>query len=480
MRNAFTDSEGRFQFEGLPEGQLLLTAQKPGYFTREQENSGSPIHHVYVGPSLGAQTIKLVPQAAIFGRVTDASGQPIEHIALRLSARSLRQGRKYWEQRGMSESDEDGHFRFANLMPGNYCLSVGPSQMEGQILAAGEKPTSGFPHLYYPGVPDLASAAPIQLSPGQQAEADFSLAPVPVYHVSGTISGQVADQGVGLALSTLSGDELSLPTHFNSQLGTFNLDAVPAGSYLIKVFAQQGLQPLRAEMRVNVASNLENLHLALAPAVSIPIIVHLQPGASSGSNSSSRTEDRPPISVALLPSQPSAAEAFSTFEQRSPGHNVMVIQNVDPGGYTADLRPQPPWYVQSATYGQANLLYDDISVVSGQSYPMDIVLRDDSASLTANVRWPDNAAQQRATLIIVPQPASKLRPRVVQGVSNTFTETGLAPGEYLVFAFDQLAALEYANPEALEPYASQAARVTLSANQKAQVTLDLIHLAQGE
>ena len=40
-------------------------------------------------------------------------------------------------------------------------------------------------------------------------------------------------------------------------------------------------------------------------------------------------------------------------------------------------------------YGQSNLLYDDIAIASGQSYPMEIVLRDDSASLSGTVKSSD-------------------------------------------------------------------------------------------
>ena len=62
---------------------------------------------------------------------------------------------------------------------------------------------------------------------------------------------------------------------------------------------------------------------------------------------------------ACSPADPNPAEQFSTFEQRS-GHPTLVLQNVDPGTYTAVLMPQPPWYVQSASYAQTNVLYDDM------------------------------------------------------------------------------------------------------------------------
>lgn len=499
-RTAFSDSEGHFQFESISAGQVMLTAQKPGYFS-DQDAGGYSLHSIIVGPNTGAQSLKLQPLSAIAGRVTDAAGQPIERITVRLMCRTLRNGRKIWEPRGSSETDEDGHFRFASLMPATYYVSVGPSRSGEKILAGGEKPTTGFPHVYFPGVPDLASAAPIQLGAGQQYQADFSLAAVPVYSVTGTIAGEPTAH-VGLMTFTSSGDELMLPAKVNSELGTFSLDGIPAGSYLLKAFGAAGAnQPLRAEQRITVAANLENVHLALTSAISIPVIVHMQSRGTSGSNNtpqsgggiggitSSSWAERPPVRVGLWPNQPNAAEVFSSLEPRgaSSGSHTMLLQNVEPGTYTVNLMPFQPWYVQSATYGQTNALYDDITVSAGQSYPLDITLRDDGASLSISIRGQGNAAQPGArsaqpapVVVILPQPASKLAPQVLNGVTNTYTEMGLAPGDYLVFAFDHIDSLEYTNPDALAAYASQAAHVTLAAGQQAQVSLDLIQVGKDQ
>ncbi len=475
-RTAFTDSEGHFQFEGMQAGQITLMAQKPGYVT-DQEATGNAQTSIQLGPGTGSQTIKLEPLSAISGRVVDASGQPIEHIPVRLTCHTLREGRKIWEPRGMNETDEDGRFRFSSLMPATYYLSAGPAQSEGQLLAAGEKPTTGFPHLYYPGVSDLAAAAPIQLGAGQQMQADFSLSPVPVYRVTGSISGQPPDRGVGLITLSSSGDDVMLPARVNGELGTFSIDSLPAGSYILKAVANSGGQPLEGEQRISVAANLENVHIALAPATSIPVVVHLQ----SRSQTNGRwNESRPPLNVGLISTQPNTAEPFSTFQHRGPGNGGMVLQNVEPGTYSVNLRPQEPWYVQSASYGQTNALYDDITVSSGQSYPLEITLRDDGASLTVAVQSSNSGTPAKANVVILPQPASKLPPLLLQNVTGTVTESGLAPGEYLVFAFDRIDGLEYTNPDALSAYASQAGHVTLSANQQGQVSLDLIQVGKGE
>ncbi|MGA9645322.1 MAG: carboxypeptidase-like regulatory domain-containing protein, partial [Candidatus Korobacteraceae bacterium] len=196
QRTVFSDGEGHFQFEGLPAGRVILTAQKPGYFS-QQEFRGSANKLVNVGPSTDSVVVKLTPQSAISGRVTDATGQPIEHVPVHLTAKAVRDGRKHWEARGQQQTDEDGRYRFANLMPGTYYLAAGPGRDGTRILPEAEKPKTGYPSMYYPGVPDLASASPIQLAAGQHAQADFSMTAGPVYHVSGSVTGYAPQQGVG-------------------------------------------------------------------------------------------------------------------------------------------------------------------------------------------------------------------------------------------------------------------------------------------
>jgi hypothetical protein len=95
------------------------------------------------------------------------------------------------------------------------------------------------------------------------------------------------------------------------------------------------------------------------------------------------------------------------------------------------------------------------------------------------VKSPDGTPVQ-ATVVAVPQPASKVAPKTTYvSQQDSFTFSGLAPGDYLIYAFDSADRLEYGNPDVLQPYTSQAAHVTLSPNQKAQVSLDLITVGDG-
>lgn len=479
QRTVFTDGEGHFQIEGLPAGTVTVRAQKPGYFSQENPGRGGN-GLVTVGSNMSSVVLKLTPQSTISGRITDATGQAIEHLPVRLTAKPLREGRKHWEPRGQQQTDEDGRYRFANLMSGTYYLSAGPGSDDTRLLAGNERPKTGYPSVYYPDVPDLASAAPIQLAAGQHAEADFSMSAGPVYHISGRVSPP--QQSVGFQFLSQAGDDLSLPIRFHGDTNTFDIYGVPPGTYEVKAFSQAGPdQPLRAEARVNVAANVENLNLLFAPAVSIPVVVRMESRASSSEGAGASGMQGPPISVRLIPSDPTTPESYSTVVRGSPGAYSVMLQNVEPGKYSVDLIPRGAWYVQSAQYGQTNLLYDDLSIAAaGQTYSMEVVLRNDSATLTGTVRTSDGTGAQ-ATVVAVPEPASKIAAKVARASSqNGFIFNGLAPGEYLIYAFDYADGIEYSNPDVLQAYASQAAHVTLSPNQKTQVALDLISTGEGD
>ncbi len=479
QRTVFSDGDGRFQFEGLQAGGVTVTAQKPGYFSRDEFGSKSN-WLVNVGPGTDSVVVKLSPQSAIWGRVTDANGQPVERVPVRLTAKAVRDGRKHWETRGQQQTDEDGRYRFANLMPGAYYVAAGPASDQTRILPGAEKQKTGYSSMYYPGVPDLASASPIQLAPGQQAEADFSTTAGPVYHVSGSIGGYPQQQGMGFQFLSQSGDDLSVPIRFNMESGRFDVDNVPPGNYIVKAFSQVGEQSLRGELRVNVTANVENLHIVLGPALAIPVVVRMESRASSNQAAGEGIQ-AVPISVRLISADPATQESYSTAIGRGAGANSVVLQNVEPGKYSVDLIPHGSWYVQSAQYGQTNLLSDDLTIASGgQSYPMEIVLRDDAASLTGTVKT-SQGPYAEATVVVVPEPASKVGPKVAYAYAqNGFTFNGLPPGEYMVYAFDHAEGVEFSNPDVLQTYASQAVHVTLSANQKSQVSLDLIRTGDGD
>jgi hypothetical protein len=491
QRTAFTDGDGRFQFDAVPAGSVSLSAQKPGYFG-EHEMRTPMVRQFEVGPRSDSVVLKLTPEGVIAGKVATTTGMPLEHVPVTMTHINVREGRKHREPMGNQSTSEDGRFRFANLRPGTYFLSAGPiTPLMESVFELPSESKTGYPGVYFPGVPDIASASPIELNAGQNAEANFSLDEVPVYKISGTVSGYVPNQGVSLQLCDQSGTQVPMSYEFSPDNGRFDFRGVPAGTYVLKAFSQAAPnQPVRAEARFSLASDQFNLHLALVPAISIPIAVHTEsvaqqpgPGVVRYSRSSSQG---PPMGARLLASQPGAPETYAGVEG-TPGQQNLVFRNVEAGRYTVELMPQPPWYVQSAEYGQTNLLTDDLVLTSGAPpSTIKVTLRNDVATLTGTVTQ-HGGAEVPATIVAIPDGLAKAAPQIgyyyppqdKNSAPGEFTLGSLAPGEYMVLAFDHAEDIEYSNPDVLQNYTSQAAHVTLAPNQRAKVTLELIRTGES-
>ncbi len=488
-RMTFSGDDGRFQLEGIPPGSYSVSAQKPGYFSQQELlRGGAP--PVEVGPKSNSTIVKLTPEAILSGKVTTTSGVPLEHVSLHLNYIEIREGRRRWDFKGIAMTDEDGRYRFANLRPGDYYLSAAPyTPLPDTVLEPDEPPKAGYAGAYYPGVPDLASASPLQLAAGEQSEANLTLSEVPVYAISGTVSGYAPNQGVALQVFDQSGVQVDQGIQFSAENGRFDVHPLAAGNYVIKAFSSLGPnQTVRAEARTTLTADLHNLHLALAPAPSIPVVVQMDPAAQRPKNAAafrSSANAGPPVTVRLTGAGPGTNEAYASFD--SPDNpRTLSLRNVEAGRYTAVIDTREGWYVASAEYGQTDLLTDDLVLTPGAPpLSINIVLRNDSASLTGTVHAPDSFTGN-ATIIAVPERSTKVSPargywypsRDKNSPPPEFSIDGLAPGDYLLYAFDHAEGLEYANRDVMQNYLSQAVHVSLSPNQRAKVTLELIHTGE--
>ena len=496
QRTTFTDGDGRFQFDGIPVVRVSLDARKPGYFS-EHEMRSAVQRQLEVGSKSDSVVLKLIPEGVIAGKVTTTTGIPLEHVPLSLTYLNVREGRRHWESKGLAVTAEDGRYRFANLLPGTYYVAAGPiTPLPETLFAPPPEPKTGYPGVYYPGVADLASSSPISVSAGQQAEANFSLNEVPVYNISGTISGYMPNQGVGVQLCDQSGSPLSGRVQFSPDNGRFDVHGLPSGDYVLKAFSQLGPnQPARAEARLSVASNIFNLHLTLGPMISIPISVRTESRAPAGTGAMNYSRPSPqglsspgpPLAARLLASKPGTSDSYATLEG-PPGQQSLILRNVEAGRYSVELMPQPPWYVQSAEYSQINLLTDDLTLTDEvPPLTMEVILRNDVATLSGTV-IPRSGADVPATVVVISERLPKASPRT--GYYNPpreksaepadgFMIDSLAPGDYLVLAFDHAEGIEYSNPDVLQNYLSQATHVTLAPNQRTRVTLDLIRTGES-
>jgi hypothetical protein len=477
-----TGADGKFQFDGLLSGQTSVTVRKPGFFTENDFQSGMQRQGIAtIGPGSSPLVLKLIPEAAIYGRISEENGEPIEGLPVALLEQSLQNGRKVWQQRFGGQTDEDGNFRIAELPPGSYFLSAGPSRNPLTVPPELSQPVAeGIPVVYYPFGSDLSAAAPISITPGKRMEISFAIPPQPLYRVSGTISGYGPGQQVNLQLRNSAGIPLAFNTRFDAASGTFRILWVPTGTYVLQANApdQRGrMHLLTASVPLTVTAELSGVHLNLLPTANIPIRMTIIP-SRGGTERFSDQENYFPAYVQLVAHNSGMSEArYGSQQIGERGATSLELQNIAPGTYGVEINPNGPFYVQTALSGTTNLLESDLSVAPGSSpQPIEITLRDDVATLSGTVSS-DNQPLS-ATILAISEHASIL-PRIQPTDPNGgFQLSLLPPGAYKILALDHPDRLEYANPGALQKYLSKAREIILSPDQSAKIDLELTKVGE--
>jgi hypothetical protein len=499
QRSQLTGPGGEFQFDNVLQGTYGVHVQKPGFFfPPELPTSRAQPITISVGANQPPAVIKLVPEGLIFGRVTGDNGEPIESLPVQLLFDRLENGKRTRAPARNVSTDEQGEFRLAELQPGRYFVFFGPSSGSGSFS---EIPSPlvvrGYTAGFYPGVPDLASAAAIEITPGKHIEIHLSLSSQPFYRISGTVSGYPQTQGIDIQIINAAGQPANIFVRFDPARGVFRSQWVPSGTYTLAAHMQDPAtqQEYSASQDVHLASDLAGgVHLALAPSTSIPVNFQLEPTHNdstltqmhafsfSGSNRMGK-QRQAPAQVLLSPRTQAASQQQHSSEPAGDEENAAVVRNVPPGVYSVEVQPFGPYYAQSVRSGALNLFEQNLTVSAGASLPpIEVVLRDDFATLECSVT--SNGRDDSATILFIPEGASHQVRAVGLSLSPTadpnrpaaaFSMPQLPPGNYKVLAVDA-PEFEYGNPEVLRKYLSKARELYLSPGQNAEVKLELVHI----
>ncbi|HKW19422.1 MAG TPA: carboxypeptidase-like regulatory domain-containing protein [Terriglobales bacterium] len=479
---ALTDANGRFEFDGLPAGEIDVRVHKPGFFGQEELGHGAGPSVVAIGPGTPSLDLKLVPQSVIYGHVKNQEGEPIEMVPVKAISSRIVEGRKRWQVVGAGSTNEDGEFRIANLTAGSYYIEAEPGDYARHAadsdddVGRADIRDEGYAAAFYPGASDMSSATPFEIGAGQEADIELSLRPLIIYKVSGRVVGLPPNSGIQMMFTDRSGNQFSSLKAFNPAMGNFEAE-VPAGRYTLQVLAwmPEGKQ-LRAESSVNVTGDTPGLSLALATVEPTPINLRLERSKPSVRGHESLTQGTSLVQLQFVPAEEEfeGRELWSIWQMNP--RPMLVLPDLPAGRYSVEVHATGDWYVQSAQCGSTDLLHEQLIVTPGMQVPLvDVVLRDDSARLSGHVNT--GQSQTAAAVLVMPEQGPANRTVVINtGPNGNFFVANLAPGNYTVLALDSADGLEYGNPDAMDAYASQAAHVMLEPNGQSEITVELTHI----
>jgi hypothetical protein len=457
---ALTDAGGHFVLEGLAEGNVYLAAMKPGFFGDEASNTTPAV----VGKDAPAVVLKLTPSGVISGRVTTKDEQPLEGFPIRIFEKQNVGGRLLWaDQPPQARTNDEGEYRVPGLKAGTYYVAV--DQSSGTVLSQKGIPNAReqvFTKIFFPSVSEMSAATPIEITPGEEFEANFTLSAEPVYRVSGSLTG--AAGGVAtLTLERKSGDDSDFTQTLSVQNGKFDAK-VPAGAYGVSAETSDG-KDLVTPGGVLIRSDEPDLQLPLSARVTIPVeIVREQGGAGS-----ERTV------VVQIPGLILQLDSVSQIRRGGIVWGSLQgggIPNVAPGKYRLQIKTSGGWWVKSARSEGVDLLSDDLPVVEEEKpAPIEITVRDGAGAISGTVTPAGDPL--RVLVLLVQRHGSRNIVWETPVMQGNFTIPGVPPGDYAILALDGAVDLEYADPDILEPYLSDAEQVSVPLRGNVTVNLGL-------
>jgi len=230
VRSAVTGVDGEVEISGLPAGFYSISADAEGYARAgvdrllTPENAGDPV------------VVRIGRGFALEGRVTDPEGVPAKGAVLASpGSTQAMSGRGYL--RKMSPIDEDGRYRFVDLMPGPAALMVLPES--GVPVPAGTV-----------SIPDLENYD-IHLGGGGSIEGA----------VTDPDGGPVVGAEVRVMVRAPRGGSQFAALGITDAEGKYRMDGLPAGSLsMFEVFAEGFARyPAPGELRQQLYFSPENV-----------------------------------------------------------------------------------------------------------------------------------------------------------------------------------------------------------------------------
>jgi hypothetical protein len=279
--SAVTDASGHFAFRQLPAGRYNIFASNEKY--PSAQGAFNPDQQLSVSVAAEEQkqdvTLSLTPGASVRGRIVDEEGNPMSgcNVAA-MQFRETGMGRTL-QASANSQSDEKGEYRVSNIPRGKYylqarCFKTVPlPHAFVRRTSSVDVPRLTYTPVFYPGAPDLTSAAKVQTLPGADVSGiDFRMAPARGVTIRGHV-GAPSDRNIQLTLSPKDpvGREMRRQgARVNSSTGEFQIPNVPAGSYdLVAITLDEG-HSYFAKVSVEVSeAPLDPIDLTLAPAPSL-------------------------------------------------------------------------------------------------------------------------------------------------------------------------------------------------------------------
>ncbi len=496
---ATSDADGNFVFENLDPGNYRMSGEKAGfvrsqYGARSTTSMGGSIA-IAAGSEVKDIVLKLTPAAVVSGRILDEEGEPVENAQVSALRRVNMNGAMRWANAGMpTQSNDRGEFRLGSLSPGAVRIAVqlnrfGPNGPGGPTIVGKEE--FAYPRTFYPGVDSVDQAQNIVLQAGQEyGGLQIPLKRVRVFRIKGKYTGPVPESGQGRIQVQIREKSASdfmgmivggMGNGVNAKDGSFELSNVRPGAYKLIVMDFQDGRPKSAGSTEVVVGNenLEGVVIApQAPAVlSGKVTIEPDPQAPPGqpviSLKNFQIQLMPMDMGSMFFAQPASVSEDGTFKMEGLAPDQYRINVLGAFGRT---------FVKSVMAGGRDVKDQPLDLSAGSSQ-IEILVSTKIAKLNGNVEKANPNAMPGSVLLEkvgAASPTFGQSPFISVSQTGTFNANVVAPGEYRVYAFEELDFNQARDSEFLKKFASKATALKIGEGETKTISLRQIPFSETE
>lgn len=477
---AVSDAAGHFLIQDVEPGNYNLSADRSGFVTQQYGAKGPSIAGTRLtltkSQKLKDLDFKLTPQGVITGRVLDEDGDPVQNVSIQLVRSMYFRGRKQWMPSSGANTNDLGEYRIFGVAPGRYLLSATYRLNMFSMEQTVGGPTEAYAPTYYPAAaaPDMAAA--IEVTPGAQLRGmDVRLQKTRTVDVRGRVTGfSPTAQMVMIRLQPKSDVYMmympqGMATPFNES-GDFVIPNVVPGSYVITAMMSQDGKSLSARAPLEVGNApIRGVSLQLEPGASINGRIGIEGTGTPAPN----------VRVSL---QPHSVTMFGPGVQGGlvKEDRSFSLSNVQPDSYQIRVMGLPDGgYVKSVRFGDNDVTDAPLDLTSGvPAGELSVTIAMSAAQLTGSVQNEKNDPVTNGFVVLIPE-GKRREIDTSHSTTNTdqygnYSLKGVAPGEYRLFAFDNIDAGSYQDPEWLKPFESKGERLSIKENDQKTVQLKLV------
>ena len=383
------------------------------------------------------------------------------------------------------------------------------SGLYGPGAPGNEVTDPGFSLTYYPGTTDITQADSVDLQPGTEIRVDFNLVRSPRFHIRGQVIDATTSrppQMATLAVSarTASGDYSPLDAliggaagmlqgnRYNSVTGEFEVREVAPGSYWLTVQTQplptvapgaRGAMPTdpasilaainRAQVPLEVDRDIDNLSVTVTSGITIPGRIRIEGNTPAGQDPYSRlipmlqTGGGSILTAALqgggMP-RPAADGTFS-LTKITPGNYRLVVNGLD-----------PTMYIKDAHIDRTDVL-QGIAIGNRVDGALEIVLSTNAGQVDGTIVDAAGKPVSGVQAVLIPdrlRNRSDLFKTATSGANGRFTMRGITPGDYKLFAWEDIEPFSYFDSDVLRPFEALGKTVRIQENSRETAEVKII------